>query len=287
MSNATSKAFGRISEQYGQQGQPAGGTWAPPGEGQPPPGYGHYGQPGQGQNPWGQGNAAGGYGTVPRWDVGKRFKASRAYDKLLTLVTITVVCGVAGYFSKVPSGVAFGCVVVAFFLALSSWFKPQWARFTGPAYSVVEGVALGVISSAYSHIGHGIIPTAIVFTGGVFLAALGLYRTGLVKVTPRMAAMAFMGAVGLALVAGLSMLGLPIPGLNSFGPVGIIIGVVMLAIAVLNLFVDFDFVQRAEHLQLPADAEWSAAFAMMTALVLVYLSILRIIASMYGGGGRR
>lgn len=268
MSNATSKAFGRISQEYGQQGQPAGGPWGPPGEGQPGAGYGHP-------------------GTIPTWDVGKRFKSSRAYDKLLTLVVITVLCGVAAYFSNPPVGAVAGCAIVGFVLALSGWFRPQWARFTAPAYSVVEGVVLGAVSSIYSHFGHGIIPTAVVFTGGVFLAALGLYRTGLVKVTPRMAAMAFMGAIGLALVAGLSMLGLPIPGLNSFGPIGIVFGVFMLVIAVLNLFVDFDFVRRAEQMQLPADAEWSAAFAMMTALVLVYLSILRIVASMYGGGGRR
>jgi uncharacterized YccA/Bax inhibitor family protein len=39
----------------------------------------------------------------------------------------------------------------------------------------------------------------------------------------------------------------------------------------------------AEGSGMPADAEWSAAFAMMTALVLVYISMLRILASAYGG----
>jgi uncharacterized YccA/Bax inhibitor family protein len=85
------------------------------------------------------------------------------------------------------------------------------------------------------------------------------------------------------IVAGLSLVGLSLPGFNSFGPLGVVIGVVFLAVAVLNLFNDFAFVDRAESAGLPADAEWSAALAMMTALVLVYISMLRIIASLYGG----
>jgi len=36
-----------------------------------------------------------------------------------------------------------------------------------------------------------------------------------------------------------------------------------------------------------AEAEWAAAFAMMTALVLVYISMLRILGAAYGGGRRR
>ncbi len=75
------------------------------------------------------------------------------------------------------------------------------------------------------------------------------------RVTPRMVSLAIMGAVGL--------------------------------IAVLNLFTDFEYVRQPERLAVSSEAEWAAALAIMTALVLVYLSILRILASMYGGGGRR
>ena len=131
--------------------------------------------------------------------------------------------------------------------------------------------------------GHGIVPLAIVFTAAVFVGALVLYRTGLVRVTPRMMSLAFMGALGLVAVGVLSLVGLSLPGVNSFGTAGLVFGVIALAIAVLNLFTDFQYITNAEAAGLSADAEWAAAFAMMTALVLVYISMLRILAGAYGG----
>jgi len=214
------------------------------------------------------------------------FSANRAFDKLILLCIVALVSGVVGYLA-VPAGVAFGCMVVAFGLVLVGWFRMRWAKVIAPAYSVLEGVALGSISASYASIGHGIVPTAIVFTAAVFVAALVLYRTGLVRVTPRMMSLAFMGALGLVAVGLLSLIGLSVPGLNSFGNAGLIFGIMALAIAVLNLFTDFEYVTRSEAMGISADAEWSAAFAMMTALVLVYISMLLILGSAYGGGGRR
>jgi uncharacterized YccA/Bax inhibitor family protein len=223
-------------------------------------------------------------GTLPAdpFTAETRFSAGRAYDKLIVLVILAMVSAAVGYLA-VPAGVAFGCMAVAFGLVLLSWFRMRWAKVIAPAYSVFEGVALGAISASYSTLGHGIVPTAIVFTAAVFLGCLALYRTGLVKVTPRMMSLAGIGALGLIAVGVLSLLGLSLPGFSSFGPLGLIIGAFMLGVAVLNLFTDFEWVQRSEAMGVSADGEWAAAFAMMTALVLVYISMLRILASLYGG----
>ncbi|MDQ6839829.1 MAG: Bax inhibitor-1/YccA family protein [Actinomycetota bacterium] len=299
MSTTTQKAFRHIGKEYGA---PGGGIsvfgGAPdrvPGSGRPTSGWGAPagGPPGTGTvpRPGGPGGGApiydpkgygGGGSGLPGTAPSEPFQAKRAYDKLLTLTVLTVVTGVVGYL-VVPVGVAFACLIAAFGLIVVSYFKVRWSKVIAPAYSVLEGLGLGAISASYATLGHGIVPVAIVFTGAVFLAALALYRTGLVKVTPRMTAMAVMGGFGIMIIAGLSLVGLSLPGLNSFGPLGLIFGVVFLAIAVLNLFNDFAFVDKAEAAGLPADAEWSVALAMMTALVLVYISMLRIIGSMYGG----
>lgn len=215
-----------------------------------------------------------------------RFSAARAFDKLIGLVVLALASAVVGYLA-VPAGVAFGCMAVAFVLTLATWWRLSLAKWVAPAYSVCEGIALGSVSAVYASIGHGIIPTAIAFTGAVFLGCLLLYRTGLVKVTPRMVSLAFMGALGLLAVGVLSFVGLSIPGTASFGAAGLLFGVVALGIAVLNLFTDFEWVNRSEAMGVSADGEWAAAFAMMTALVLVYISILRIVAVIYGGGSRR
>lgn len=221
---------------------------------------------------------------APRVQV-EPFRASRAFDKLITLSTITLVAAVVGAFA-VPPGVAFACIAVAFVIVLVSWFRMRWAKVLAPAYAVFEGVALGAISSAYASFGHHIVPIAVVFTAAVFVAALSLYRTGLVRVTPRMLSLAYMGAIGIIAVGVLSFF-ISVPGFVSFGPIGVVIGIICLAVAVLNLFADFEYVNRSESLGVSSDAEWAAAFAMLTALVLVYLSMLRILASFAGGGGRR
>jgi uncharacterized YccA/Bax inhibitor family protein len=256
---------------------PTGGRWAGGGGGWAGGGGGGWGGGGGG---WGGGFGQGG-SSAPVTDT-RPFSAARAYDKLIVLAIIALVTGIFGYVA-VPVGLAFVCMIAAFVLVVVSWFRMGWAKVIAPAYAVLEGVALGAISAEYATLGHGIVPTAIVFTAAVFAAGLVLYRTGLVRVTPRMVSLAMMGGFGIMAVALLSLLGLSLPGVNDFGTFGLLFGIFALAVGVLNLFTDFEYVHRSEQLGVSADAEWSAAFAMMTALVLVYISILRILAAAYGG----
>src|SRR5579875_3275182 len=141
--------------------------------------------------------------TAPPTMVGRTFKASRVYDKVIGLTIVALIAAVAGWL-VIPVGVAWACIFVAFGIVLLSWFKMQWARVLAPAYAVFEGVALGAISAAYATVGHGIVPVAIIFTATVFVTTLALYRSGLVRVSPRMVSMAIMGAMGIMVVAFLS-----------------------------------------------------------------------------------
>jgi uncharacterized YccA/Bax inhibitor family protein len=215
------------------------------------------------------------------WAPTHAFKASRAYDKLIGLSIVVLVSAIAGW-AFVPAGVAVVAMFVAFGVVLVSWFKMALAKYLAPVYAVLEGIALGAISGSFATLGGGIIPMAVVFTAAVFVGCLVLYRTGLIRVTPRFARIAGVGAFGVVAVSILSLF-IGIPGVNTFGPLGVVFGVLCLGVAVFNLLTDFDFVQRAEMMGISADAEWSAALAMLTAMVLVYISMLRIIASMYGG----
>lgn len=218
------------------------------------------------------------------WTPPPPFKASRAYDKLIGLTIVALVSAVIGW-AVVPLGIAIAAMFVAFVVILVSWFKMGWAKVLAPVYAVCEGVALGAISGIYATLGSGIVPLAVVFTAGVFVGALVVYRVGIIRVTPRLYRMAMMGAMGLIAVAVLSLF-IGIPGFDTFGPFGVLIGALCLFVAVTNLFVDFDYVQRAEAMGLPADAEWASALAMLSAMVLVYLSMLRILASLMGGRRR-
>jgi uncharacterized YccA/Bax inhibitor family protein len=282
-------AFDRIQTEYagpapggatGYAAPGAGATgYAAPGAGAPPTAPGYEGPP----PPTGVGGHPGYQSPLAPTE---RFSANRAYDKLAGLCLTALVCGIIGYFA-VPPGTAYGFMIVAFVLVIVGWFRMRWARYLAPVYSVIEGLALGSVSKLFASFGHGIVPTAIIFTAAVFVGALALYRTGVVRVTPRMMSLAFMGALGILAVGLLSLLGLPIPGLSNLTGVGLVFSIMALGIAVLNLFTDFQYVMQSEARGVPAEAEWTAAFAMMTALVLVYISILRILGAAYGGGRRQ
>ncbi len=227
------------------------------------------------------------FGAPATWGPTDTYKASRAYDKLIGLTILALASGVAGW-AVVPAGIAFLALILAFVIVLVSWFRMRWARFLAPAYAVAEGVGLGAISGIYASQTAGIVPLAVVFTAGVFLGCLALYRTGLVRVSPRLVSIAMVGALGLIAASVLSLF-LAIPGLSAIhgSPTLIVLfGVFGLFVGVTNLFVDFDYVQRAEAMHLPAEAEWASALAMMTAVVLVYISMLRILSVLLGGRRR-
>jgi uncharacterized YccA/Bax inhibitor family protein len=211
----------------------------------------------------------------------ERFTAAGVYDKLAGLVVLALVAAAAGYLVATP-----GVVLVAIFAALGAYmiglFRPAWARITAPVYALLEGFALGAISGWYAQIAGGIVPLAILFTGAVFVAALVAFRTGLVKVTPKFVSITLMATFGLFIVYLAALFGLRLPGVDELGPRGVIFGVIGLGIGVMNLFVDFQYVQTSEERGVSADGEWFGAQIMMASLVLVYINVLRILASAYG-----
>jgi uncharacterized YccA/Bax inhibitor family protein len=147
-----------------------------------------------------------------------------------------------------------------------------------PLYALAEGLALGGLTAWYATANSsGIVPLAIIFTGGIFLAALVIFRTGLVKVTPKFVAMTMMAAVGFLLVLIATSLGLPVPGLSGSSSL-LVIGVIGVVIGVMFLFTDFNFVQVSEQRgDLPAEGEWYGALILMMSLVFLYINVLRIL----------
>lgn len=221
--------------------------------------------------------AAGSYGTSTGLD---SFTAAGVYDKLGMLVLLALVAGAFGYAIASPGLIMLG-VLGGLVFGLLGIFRPARAKTFAPLYSIAEGVALGGITSWYTTAGNsGIAPMAIIFTAGVFVTALVLFRSGIVKVTPRFMAVTLMALVGFVLVSIAAMFGMPLPGLAGFGGYAVF-GAIGVLIGVMTLFIDFDYVKVGEQRGLPVEAEWYAALSLMLSLVFVYLNVLRML------GGRR
>jgi len=204
------------------------------------------------------------------------FSAGGVYDKVGLLVILALLTGAVGYGTD-SAGLAIAGVLGGLVFYLVGIFRPATAKVMAPLYALAEGLALGAITAAYATGSNGIAPLAILFTAGLFAGALVVFRSGLVKVTQKFISMLLMATVGFVLVLLGGMLGL-FPGLSSqtgllvFGIIGVVLGVGY-------LFVDFHYIEVFEERHAPVEAEWFGALLLMASLVMVYLNVLRILAS--------
>jgi uncharacterized YccA/Bax inhibitor family protein len=244
------------------------------------------------QNEFGTGAFGAGVGTSvlersdgamrpPVSDV-KPLVESDVFGKVGILTLIAIGAGGVSFLFPFSIGFAIVCVIVAFGLAIWTTFRPRMARTLAPIYAGVEGLALGVLSRLYDAQSHGIVPLAIILTGALFMGVLIAYRTGLVRVSNRFISMTIVASFALLAVMLAVILGLSVPGLGGSATTLVVFGVLYVAIAIMDLFVDFELVNRAARAGVPAEAEWYAAFSIFLAVVMLYLGLLRIL-----GGGRR
>ncbi|MGH2513232.1 MAG: Bax inhibitor-1/YccA family membrane protein [Candidatus Limnocylindrales bacterium] len=213
--------------------------------------------------------------------VTETFTASGVYDKVAWFAVLAILAGAVGYLAASP-GLVLAAFIGGLVTGLIGIFKPAYARAIGTVYALLMGLALGGITAAYATQTNGIAPLAIIFTGGVFLAALVVFRSGLVKVTPRFVSMTIMAGFGFLLVLLAGLIGVPFVNLSSQSGM-LVIGVIGLLLGVMYLFVDFNAIAVGEQQALPVQAEWYAAFTVLMSLVFVYINVLRVL----GRGGRR
>ena len=196
---------------------------------------------------------------------------------LLTGV-ITAVAVRAGAMSPYPPLIV--GFLVGLVLSLIIIFKqtPNPALVLG--YSAAEGVALGAITGVFEMLVPGIALQAIAGTAFVFIAMLVVYKTGAVKVTPKLTKWIIGATAGAALLMLLNlvmaMFGVNM-GLRDGSGLSIIFSIVVIGIAAFNFLLDFDNADNMIRAGMPAKWAWYAAFGLMTTLVWLYLEILRLL----------
>jgi uncharacterized YccA/Bax inhibitor family protein len=169
-------------------------------------------------------------------------------------------------------------------LALITILKKQWAGTTAPLYALCEGLVLGAISLVFEKAYPGIAFQAISLTFAVFASLLIAYKAKLIVVTDKFRSIVIAATMGLGLfylvtfILGFFKINVPIITSSSLFGIGFSIFVV--AIASLNLILDFDFIERASKSGAPKYMEWFAAFGLLVTLVWLYLEILRLLSKL-------
>jgi uncharacterized YccA/Bax inhibitor family protein len=167
-------------------------------------------------------------------------------------------------------------------MALVTIFKKQWAGITAPVYALLEGLVLGGISAMLEMRYHGIAIQAVSLTFGTLLVMLLAYRSGLIRVNDKMRLGIVAATGGIAVFYFLQFIlgffGVHFNAINGAGPIGIGFSLIVVAVAALNLVLDFDLIEQGARMGAPKYMEWYGAFALMVTLVWLYFEILRLVS---------
>jgi len=179
-----------------------------------------------------------------------------------------------------------GGLIGGLIVAIITVFKKTWAPITAPIYAVLEGLALGGISSIFEAKMPGIVIQAVGLTLGTLFCLLLAYSTGLIKATEnfKLGIAAATGGIFLVYMVSMvmNMFGSHVPYIHGSGMVGIGFSLFVVVIAALNLVLDFDFIEAGAKHGAPKYLEWYGAFGLLVTLVWLYIEILRLLAKLRG-----
>jgi uncharacterized YccA/Bax inhibitor family protein len=179
-------------------------------------------------------------------------------------------------------------IIGGLIVALVITFKKEWAPYLAPAYALLEGLFLGAISAMYNEAfaakAPGIVMNAVGLTFGVAIAMYLLYSFKIIKATEKFKSIMFTATAGIAIFYLIAMVlgffGIHMAFLHEGSLMGIGFSLVVVAIAALNLILDFDMVEQGTAAGAPKYMEWYAAFGLMVTIVWLYLEILRLLSKL-------
>lgn len=275
-SNPVLSRLGQAAERERTAGY---GTYGPTG------GQQGYGQPGYGQ-PY---PTAAGYPAAP--PAVQPMTMDDVVIKTVILLGLTGASAVVAW-NVIPDGMLGAAWIGAAVVGLVLGLIINFSRVANPAlvitYAVVEGVFVGMASKFYSAFAgyQGIVLQAVIATFGVFFLMAFLYKSRVIRATPKFTRglIAVMGGLFVMMLINfvLSLFGVT-TGLRSNGIVGIIFSLVCIVVAALSFILDFDQIEQGVRMGLPQRYSWTAAFGILVGLIWLYLEILRLLSYLQGG----
>ncbi|SCL19341.1 Uncharacterized membrane protein, YccA/Bax inhibitor family [Micromonospora rhizosphaerae] len=178
-----------------------------------------------------------------------------------------------------------GAAVVGLALGLIISFSRMANPALVVAYSIVEGVFVGMVSKAFESLYDGIVLQAVVASFGVFFLMAMIYKARVIRATPRFARIMISIMVGL-FAAMLINLVLALFGINTHlrdgSPLAIGFSLVCIVVASLSFVLNFHEIEEGVRMGLPQRYSWTAAFGIVVGLVWLYLEILRLLSYFQG-----
>ena len=198
------------------------------------------------------------------------------------LAILVVVAAFTWHFTAQMPMLWVGGMLVGLVLGLVNSFKKNPSPLLITLYTVAQGVFLGGISRSFEAFYDGVVLQAVLATIATFAAALLLFKSGKVRVTPKFTRWLVVAIAGYAAFSFVNLILVWTGVLGGWGMrgggMGILIGLVAVGLAAASLIVDFDSIKRGVERGAPAKFAWSAAFGLLVTLIWLYLEFLRLLA---------
>ncbi|NQX12014.1 Bax inhibitor-1/YccA family protein [Microbacteriaceae bacterium VKM Ac-2855] len=193
------------------------------------------------------------------------------------LVFVVLLAGAAvGWF--VPALLLPGALI-GLVLGLVNAFKKKPSPPLIIGYAVFQGIAVGAISRIFESLYEGAVVQALLATAIVIGVTLALFMNGKIRTSPKLNKIFFIGLISYGVFAlvnfGLSMF----LGINMrTGFIGIVVGLIAVALATYSLVMDFEFIQQGVKNRAPRVYGWIGAYGVLVTVVWMYLEILRLVS---------
>lgn len=202
-------------------------------------------------------------------------KTAIALGIVLVAAVLTAVLGLSVLLA--PAALA------ALGLTVYSLIRPRPVAAVTIGYSVAEGIVLGSVVETFEAAYDGIVTQAVIGTCGVFVGMLIVYRTRILRVTPKLAQWVFAAVIGVLVLSGVNAFATLVfgtdLGIRGGGVLSIVFSLVFIAVAAASLLLNFRAADQMIHLGVSEKWAWYLAFGLVANLVWLYLEILWLLAS--------
>ncbi len=207
---------------------------------------------------------------------------NKSFLMLVLLIASAAITWIMTFNGQNPMMLTIGGAIVGFILVLIATFKPQSSGYLAPGYAIFEGLFIGGISAIFEVMYPGIVIQAVSCTFVTFMVCFGLYKYEIVKVNEKFRSVVIAATLAIATYYLISW---SLTLFTSFQPVhhgnsmmSIGISAIVIIVAALNLFLDFDQIEKGVQQKMPKYMEWYGAMGLMITLVWLYIEFLRLLS---------
>jgi len=221
---------------------------------------------------------------------GKPMTVKGVVRKTSMLLGLSAVSGLGFFFYALAAGLSSNFIymtaIVSMFagvgLSFLMVFKPHLAKTLAVPYALLEGLFLGGISMIFAAMYPSVPLTALCATFVTAAVMLGLYRSGVIKVTDKFRSIMMSAIFAIMLLYivqwGFAIFGSSLPFLFDGGMIAIGFSLFVVVIASFSLLLDFDNIERGVAMGVSDDYEWIFSVGIMATLVWMYIEFLRLLS---------